>query len=841
MVASGADGNFGALVDGVDQTAATRADGWTVAKNASPLSAEFDVGTKQASGTFSSNSTTPKPGSFLTGATANAFKTPAPLSGTFAATAWTLTFAVRATTASSQAGRMRLRVFRSVNADGSAATEITSATQVGATSSALSTSADVTSAVTWTPASTFTLNNEYLFFVIAWEITTAGGSNSCDVQIRTGQAAGGSRFVTSNFTPTPNTPVSLPATTTLTPGMGLALKFNKTQAATASLTPGMSFSVYTAPTGPGKAFTVRDSTVRSKDALRFTAPVVNTPVQLDAGLTLTPAISRKLSAVRTNAVTATLTAALTRKLLDVESLPANVVFTTGLTTARGASRTLAAGITFALTAGVKTGKLLGIALPITFTPTMGKFVQGARTFAASLSLVPAMQRLIKRAALAAGMSVTPTMTQGKAFGRPQPVTVVFITAQGVKKLLGLSLPATPVITPSMTRLRSGGRALAATVVFTPGMSRTAFLAKTFAANVVFTGTQARFLQAYRTLAAGMSVFPQWSQRKTYARAISASITFIPAQVRAYFLSKKLDATITFDPHMVVARRGQTATLLDAVMTLTPAMQKSVFAARTFAANVVFTAAMTRVRMGFRTLPTGIVFTPGIIAKSLYSRSLAAPVSFVAALTRRYVLGRVFNSPLTLTGDMTAAKQGKANTYLNAVLTLTPTMSRQMTKSLAALLNFIPGMGKKVPMRLALTFTLVPAQTKVSRLGRIFGSVATFQVGMQRGTTRKVAFSLPVPMIVAVIVRQPVQVRLHASAIFTAALGFVRQHVRKPVDTLFSTALDPAQLLAAGEDAPDLVTVEMEGMEEETHLLSAGNGAAELESVGEDAPVLRSVS
>ena len=31
-VASGQDGNFGALVDGVDQTAASRTDGWTVGK-----------------------------------------------------------------------------------------------------------------------------------------------------------------------------------------------------------------------------------------------------------------------------------------------------------------------------------------------------------------------------------------------------------------------------------------------------------------------------------------------------------------------------------------------------------------------------------------------------------------------------------------------------------------------------------------------------------------------------------------------------------------------------------------------------------------------------------------
>ena len=110
---SGADGNFAALFE-ADQTAASRADGWTVGKIATLNSSEFDQGTKQATGSFSLQSTTAKPASFLTGATANALKTPTALTGVFAATAWTFTFAVRATVASAQTGRMRLRVFKSV-------------------------------------------------------------------------------------------------------------------------------------------------------------------------------------------------------------------------------------------------------------------------------------------------------------------------------------------------------------------------------------------------------------------------------------------------------------------------------------------------------------------------------------------------------------------------------------------------------------------------------------------------------------------------------------------------------------------------------------------------------
>jgi len=196
----GQDGNFGALFDGVAQTAASRNDGWTVGKIASALASDFDAATKQATGTFVTNTT--RPSVLVTTATANAFKTPTALTGVFANTAWTFTFAVRAVVLSAQAGRMRMRVYRSVNLDGTAATEITGATQVGTTSTVLSTTADVTTVVTWSPGAV-SLSNEYLFFVLAWEITTASGSNTSDVVLRTGSTGpAGTRLVTPDFAPT---------------------------------------------------------------------------------------------------------------------------------------------------------------------------------------------------------------------------------------------------------------------------------------------------------------------------------------------------------------------------------------------------------------------------------------------------------------------------------------------------------------------------------------------------------------------------------------------------------------------------------------------------------------
>lgn len=197
---SGADGNFAAMEE-VDQTAASRTDGWTVGKIAANNSSEYDQGTKQVTGSFSLQSTTAKPASFLTGATANALKSAVTYTGSFDTSNWVMTFAVRASTASAQTGRIRARVFTSPNADGSSATERTGSTQVGTTSAALSTTADVTTVVTWTPGAGFTLSHEYIFVVIAWEIIIASGSNNGDVLFRTGQSAGGTRIVTGTFTP----------------------------------------------------------------------------------------------------------------------------------------------------------------------------------------------------------------------------------------------------------------------------------------------------------------------------------------------------------------------------------------------------------------------------------------------------------------------------------------------------------------------------------------------------------------------------------------------------------------------------------------------------------------
>jgi hypothetical protein len=218
-IAAGLDGNFGALVDGVDQAVANRTDGWTVAKIAAGNSAEFAAGTKQLSTTFTSQTTTPKPASFVTGSGANAFKTPAALTESYDSSTggqWSCTLVFRATVASSQQGRVRVRVFKSASALGTSATELTTSTLTPSSGSLVNTTTDQGGAIFWNPG-LITLNNEFLFFVVAWEITTASGSNTADVQFRTGQ--GTSAFTGAYF----KSPTIIPAAAAPIPDVGMAL------------------------------------------------------------------------------------------------------------------------------------------------------------------------------------------------------------------------------------------------------------------------------------------------------------------------------------------------------------------------------------------------------------------------------------------------------------------------------------------------------------------------------------------------------------------------------------------------------------------------------------------
>ena len=176
---------FGSLSE-TAPSSTTTGTGWVVAKTSSANFSKLLYGTER-SGAFS---TTDALTTAAVPASGDSWRSENPISGTYANTNWVLTFAVRAVSAaSSQAGRVKVRIWRGTNAAGTGATQITSAVLVGTTSAALSTSADVTSVVTFTPGATITLTNEYLFVQCEWEITTASGSNNGDVDFRAGTAS----------------------------------------------------------------------------------------------------------------------------------------------------------------------------------------------------------------------------------------------------------------------------------------------------------------------------------------------------------------------------------------------------------------------------------------------------------------------------------------------------------------------------------------------------------------------------------------------------------------------------------------------------------------------------
>lgn len=194
---------FGSLqVGGAAPATATTGTGWTVGKTASTNYSFMLFGSKRAAGTFSgtsplASSTGPSSGS--------AWRTENVLDGSFASGSWVFDFPFRAVDGGgAQDGRVRLRVWKSVSADGSSPTQITTAVLTGTTVTNLTTTTDQTSSVTWS-APSFALNGEYLFVEAEWEITGAGSANNQDVVFRVGSTAS---ITTTNFDENTVVPVS---------------------------------------------------------------------------------------------------------------------------------------------------------------------------------------------------------------------------------------------------------------------------------------------------------------------------------------------------------------------------------------------------------------------------------------------------------------------------------------------------------------------------------------------------------------------------------------------------------------------------------------------------------
>ena len=189
---SGATTSLSLQDGGTAPTGANTTTGWTVASTAiNNMSAM--VARSKATGFSTSDALA----SFNVAACWRSENT---FTGAFANTNWTFAFRLRAVTrAGSQTGAVKIRVWRSTNANGTGATQLTSAVLTGTTTAVLSTTVSATSTVTWTPGATQTLNNEYLWVQCEWNIGATGGNPNCDAMFYV-ESAG--VITTSDFVPT---------------------------------------------------------------------------------------------------------------------------------------------------------------------------------------------------------------------------------------------------------------------------------------------------------------------------------------------------------------------------------------------------------------------------------------------------------------------------------------------------------------------------------------------------------------------------------------------------------------------------------------------------------------
>lgn len=184
---------------GVAPTAATTTTGWNAGTNVLGQSC-IQNGGSEVSRTSGSWGATLQPSAAPSQTVGDCWRSENTLTGVFANTNWTFNFGIRSVTAA-YVGRLKLavRVWRSSNANGSGAVELTSGRVASAATSAnLSTSADTTVSWTWSPGGTMTLNGEYLFVQVGIEITSAGGGTTQDIDFR---VASTYTLVTPNFSP----------------------------------------------------------------------------------------------------------------------------------------------------------------------------------------------------------------------------------------------------------------------------------------------------------------------------------------------------------------------------------------------------------------------------------------------------------------------------------------------------------------------------------------------------------------------------------------------------------------------------------------------------------------
>lgn len=192
-------GNNGALGPGYntlslsDATYLNLAQGWTVGTTAAGNYSVLQGNTIRAAGTFD--------GTAPTTFSQYGYRTDWPISGSFANTDWSALLSARSgPTYYDMQGKVGFRLWRSANANGSGATQITNGWNMCADAIEFTAiNQVVTKTVTWSPGGVVTLTNEYLWQEILWEITTAA-ANAAAIVYFPEQAAANLALTTPDFT-----------------------------------------------------------------------------------------------------------------------------------------------------------------------------------------------------------------------------------------------------------------------------------------------------------------------------------------------------------------------------------------------------------------------------------------------------------------------------------------------------------------------------------------------------------------------------------------------------------------------------------------------------------------
>lgn len=181
---------------GTAPTTATTGTGWVVGTVTPTKYARQDSGTERASTALAAGA---QPDGAPDNTLGDCWRSENTINGIFANANWSLSFSVIGVsrTTGTHDGCFRVRIWKSANADGSSASELTGSVQTTTQFTNLSNSVAQTLTVTWSPGATKELNNEYLFVQVALQLDGAGGNANCDVLNRVGANA---NITTSDFT-----------------------------------------------------------------------------------------------------------------------------------------------------------------------------------------------------------------------------------------------------------------------------------------------------------------------------------------------------------------------------------------------------------------------------------------------------------------------------------------------------------------------------------------------------------------------------------------------------------------------------------------------------------------